>query len=103
VSDVESYALDRAVSKNIIPDGYKLAASMTHRKVTDSQLAAMTLKEKGIPESAIWEPAKLKSIASLEKLAAKGQVVAWLGDLVQRPEGAPKLVRDSASAKEDFA
>lgn len=103
VSDVEAYALDRAVSQNIIPDGYKLAAAMTHRKVTDPQLAALTLKEKGIPESAIWEPAKLKSIASLEKLAAKGQVVAWLGDLVQRPEGAPKLVRDSASAKEDFA
>jgi len=89
--------------KNIIPAGYKLAAAMTHRKVTDPQLAALTLKEKGIPESAIWEPAKLKSIASLEKLAAKGQIVAWLGDLVQRPEGAPKLVRDSASAEQDFA
>jgi len=43
----------------------------------------------------------MKSIASLEKLAAKGQIVTWLGDLIQRPEGQPKLVRDRANTAED--
>jgi hypothetical protein len=102
VNDVEDFSLNQAVTKNIIPTGYKLTTSVTHRKITDSQLAAQVLKERGIPETQIWEPVKMKSIATLEKLAAKGQVVSWLGDLVQRPEGQPKLVRDTTTAKEDF-
>ena len=59
--------------------------------------------EKGLPQDAIYEPVKLKSIATLEKLGPKGQIVTWLGALVQRPEGQPKLVRDSDSPIEDFA
>ena len=55
------------------------------------------------PQDAIYEPVKLKSIATLEKLGPKGQIVTWLGALVQRPEGQPKLVRDSDSPIEDFA
>ncbi len=102
VGNVEEYALDRAVTDNVIPEGFVLESTKTHRKITDPQLAAVSLIEKGIAESAIWEPAKLKSIAALEKLADKGQVVSWLGDLVQRPEGSPKLVRKSTSAKDDF-
>jgi hypothetical protein len=103
VNDVEDFALSQAVTKNIIPKGYKLSTSTTHRRITDSQLAAKVLTERGIPESQIWEPVKLKSIATLEKLAPKGQIINWLGELVQRPEGQPKLVRDSASAEQDFA
>jgi len=66
-------------------------------------LAAVVLTEKGMPEEQIWEPRKLKSIAALEKLGPKGQVTAWLGDLVLRPEGSPKLVKVKEDAKEDFA
>lgn len=102
VNDVEEYALDRAVKENKIPDGFKLTTSVTHRKISDQVLAAEVLKEKGLPEEAIWEPRKIKSIASLEKLGGKGQVIAWLGELVQRPEGSPKLVRVKETAKEDF-
>jgi hypothetical protein len=66
-------------------------------------LAAQTLKEKGLHEEQIWEPRKLKSITALEKLANKGQVVAWLGGLVHKPEGSPKLVRAKDNGKEDFS
>jgi hypothetical protein len=103
VNDVEEYALNRAVKENIIPQGYKLATTTTHRKITDSALAATVLVEKGMDPQVIWEPPKLKSIAALEKLGPKGQVVSWLGDLVQRPEGSPKLVKAKEDAKEDFA
>jgi hypothetical protein len=51
----------------------------------------------------IWEAPKLKSIATLEKLGPKGQVAAWLGDLIQRPDGEPKLIKVKEDAKEDFA
>jgi hypothetical protein len=103
VNDVEEFALTRAVGENIVPPGYKLSTSVTHRKISDSALAATVLVEKGMSPEVIWEPPKLKSIAALEKLGPKGQVTAWLGDLVLRPEGQPKLVRVKEDAKEDFA
>jgi len=102
VSDVEEYALQKAVDENKIPRGFELSTSVTHRKITDQTLAAEVLKEKGLPETEIWEQPKLKSIAALEKLRPKGQIVAWLGELVQRPEGSPKLVRVKETAAEDF-
>jgi hypothetical protein len=102
-NDVEEFALNRAVTENIVPPGYKLSTTVTHRKISDSALAATVLVEKGMSPEVIWEPPKLKSIAALEKLGPKGQVTAWLGDLVLRPEGQPKLVKVKEDAKEDFA
>ena len=102
-NDVEEYALNKAVTENIIPIGFKLATTQTHRKIRDNQLAAVVLAEKGIPEEQLWESPKLKSVASLEKLGPKGKVAAWLGDLILRPDGSPKLVRIKETAKEDFS
>ena len=102
-NDVEEFALNRAVEQSIVPPGFKLSTTVTHRKITDSALAATVLVEKGMSPDAIWEQPKLKSIAALEKLSAKGQVVSWLGELVQRPEGVPKLVKAKEDAKDDFA
>jgi hypothetical protein len=103
VNDVEEFALNRAVEQSVIPPGYKLTTSVTHRKISDHTLAATVLVEKGMDPVVIWEQPKLKSIAALEKLGPRGQVTAWLGDLVQRPEGSPKLVKTKEDAKEDFA
>jgi hypothetical protein len=99
VNDVEDYALNKAVSDNVIPPGYKLSTSVTHRRISDQGLAASVLKEKGLPDEVIWEPRKLKSLATLEKV--NKQVSAWLGDLVMRPEGQPKLVK-TKDLKADF-
>jgi len=101
-SDVEEYALDRAVHQNKLPAGYKLGTTSSHRKIVDTELAATVLKERGLSEDIIWEPKKLKSITTLEKLAPKGQIVSWLGDLVQKPEGSPKLVKVKETAGDDF-
>jgi Protein of unknown function (DUF2800) len=103
VNDVEEFALNRAVEENVVPPGYKLSTTVTHRKIADSALAATVLVEKGMDPQTIWEAPKLKSIAALEKLGPKGQITAWLGDLVIRPEGQPKLVRVKEDAKEDFS
>ncbi len=103
VNDVEEYALTRAVDQGVVPPGYKLSTTKTHRKISDTALAATVLVEKGMSPEIIWEPPKLKSIATLEKLGPKGQVAAWLGDLIQRPDGEPKLIKVKEDAKEDFA
>jgi hypothetical protein len=97
-NDVEEYALAQAVDANIIPPGYKLSTTSTHRKINDQQMAAIVLVDKGIAEEQIWEPRKLKSISALEKI--NKQVAAYLGNLVVRPEGQPKLVKDKA--KDDY-
>ena len=102
VNDLEEYALNRAVNENILPTGYKLGTTISHRKIIDTELAATVLKEKGMSEDIIWEPKKLKSISTLEKLAPKGQIVSWLGELVQKPEGSPKLVKVKETVEEDF-
>jgi hypothetical protein len=102
VNDVEAFAISRAVTQHIIPAGYKLGTTVTHRKITDHELAATVLKEKGIDVGALWEAPKLKSLTTLEKLAPKGQVVQWLGDLIARPEGEPKLVKIKETVKDDF-
>jgi len=101
-NDVEEFALSRAINQNIVPPGYTLSTTKTHRKISDSALAAVVLVERGMDPQTIWEPQKLKSIATLEKLGPKGQVAAWLGELILRPEGEPKLVRAKEDAKEDF-
>jgi hypothetical protein len=101
VADVESYILSRAVEQDIVPAGYKLSTTVTHRRITDTELAATVLVEKGLPAEQIWEPRKLKSLASLEKI--NKQVTTYLGELIQRPEGSPKLVKVKGDAKEDFS
>ena len=100
LNDVQEYLLNKAVSTGETPKGYKLTTSVTHRKISDHAMAAAVLVDKGMDAAAIWEQPKLKSIAALEKIGPKGQVTAWLGDLVLRPEGAPKLVKAKDQAKD---
>ena len=102
-ADVEDYALNKAIQENIIPPGYKLGTTVTHRTITDKALAATVLLEHGFKEQDILEPSKLKPITALEKLGPKNQISNILSSLIQRPEGAPKLVRVKETAKDDFA
>ena len=102
VNDVEEHAVNRAVESNVIPPGFKLTTSITHRRYVDQGLAATVLMDKGLDEEVIWEKRKLKTIAAIKKLVPKSPIEAWLGDLVSRPEGQPKLVRVKDDLKEDF-
>lgn len=101
-NDVMSYVTARAVEENVVPKGFKLTTTKTHRKISDVALAAHTLIEKGFDKDELFEPATLKSVAKLEKLGQKGQVAGILGDLIIRPEGSPKLVKDTSNVEEDF-
>jgi len=102
VGDVEDFVLNRAVNERVLPMGYKLGTTVTHRKLSDAKLAEVRLIEMGLPKSKLYEEPKMKSVAALEKLGPKGHIAAMLGDLIVRPEGSPKLVRDANTATEDF-
>jgi len=101
VSDVEEYAITKAVEENVVPKGYKLVYGKGNRRIADFDLAVTVLEEKGFNRDDMYET-KQKSMAQLEKLGQKGQVAAALGALVIRPDGPPKLVKDATLA-EDFS
>ena len=102
IGDLEQYFTDRAIKQNILPKGYKLAPTRTHRKISDEALAAAVLVEKGFNAEDLYEPRTMKSVSKLEKLGQKGYVSSVLGGLIVRPEGAMKLVKDDNDAAEDF-
>jgi hypothetical protein len=99
-NDVEAYATEKAIHENKIPTGFKLVVPKGHRKIVDYDLAVKILEEKGFNKDDMYE-LKPKSVPQLEKLGQKGQVVSILGGLVERPDGSPKLVKDT-TLEEDF-
>jgi hypothetical protein len=101
VNDVEEYALDNAVKNNVIPTGFKLSTTKKHRTIVDKELAAEVLREKGFTNDQIYKKPDINSLAYFEKIDK--HTAAYLGDLVVRPDGDPKLVRVKNAAKEDFA
>jgi len=100
VNDIEEYATQKAVHENVIPVGFKLVVPKGHRKISDFALAETILLEKGFHKEDLYE-VKPKSVPQIEKLGKKGQIVGLLGDLIVRPDSAPKLVPDNSI--EDFA
>ena len=101
VNDIEAYATQRAIDEDIIPVGFKLVVPKGHRKFSDFALAEVILLEKlNIQKEDLYET-KPKSVPQIIKLGKKGQIESALGDLIVRPDSAPKLVPDNTV--EDFA
>ena len=100
VNDVEAYATQKAIDENIIPTGFKLVVPKGHRKIADFALAEVVLVENGFKKADLYD-LKPKSVPQIEKLGKKGQITGILGDMIIRPDSAPKLVPDNAI--EDFA
>jgi hypothetical protein len=99
-NDIETYVTQKAIEENVIPVGFKLVVPKGHRKIADFALAETVLVENGFKKDDLYE-VKPKSVPQIEKLGKKGQISCILGDMIVRPDSAPKLVPDNA--KEDFA
>lgn len=96
---VEDYALQAALEGKKFP-GYKLVEGRSIRKYADENEVARTLLENGFTESAIYEPAKLKTITNMEKAITKKAFAALLSELVIKPQGKPTLVPESDKRQE---
>lgn len=90
VTAVEEYALQAALDGKKFP-GFKLVEGRSNRKYSDEMMVADRLIENGFAKSAIYEPAKLKTITAMEKMVTKKAFVALLGDLIIKPQGKPTL------------
>lgn len=90
---VENYAID-ALSKGIPIKGWKLIEGMSRRKYTDEDKVAAAVLEAGYAEAMIYERSLL-GITKMTELLGKKKFNEILGDLIEKPQGAPKLAPES--------
>ncbi|WP_311777170.1 DUF2800 domain-containing protein [Trueperella abortisuis] len=106
-SDVEAYALSKAVNQGVAFEGFKLVAGRSVRKYTSEKDVAAAAEAAGYKD--IYDR-KLITLTAMEKLMGKTTFNEILGDLVTKPAGKPTLVPasdkrpplDLVSAATDF-
>ena len=84
--------------------GWKLVRGRSLRKYTDDSKVIERLRESNRLEEDIFDT-KLKSVSALEKAIGKKEVAELIGDLIEKPEGAPTLApeddkREAINVKE---
>lgn len=90
LSDLEAYALKTLQEGGEIP-GWKVVEGRSTRRYTDQDAVIERLAQAGYPEALITER-KLLGITAMEKaLGGKKKTEALIGDLIEKPPGAPKL------------
>ena len=106
-SDVEAYALSKAVNQGVVFEGFKLVAGRSVRKYTSETDVAAAAEAAGYRD--IYDR-KLITLTAMEKLMGKPAFNEILGDFVTKPAGKPTLVPasdkrpalDLVSAATDF-
>ena len=107
VSDVEEYALQRALDGEAYK-GWKVVEGRSVRKVTDEEAVCNTLKDAGYAEDSYLRPRELRTLTDLEKTVGKKKFNELCSEWLQKPPGKPTLVPESDkrppldSAREDF-
>ena len=106
-SDVEAYALSKAINQGVVFEGFKLVAGRSVRKYTSEKDVAAAAEAAGYKD--IYDR-KIITLTAMEKLMSKPAFNEILGDLVTKPAGKPTLVPasdkrpslDLVSAATDF-
>ena len=93
LSSVKSHALSEALAgKNL--KGWKLVEGRSVRTITDEEKAVEILVGMGYTEEELRNH-KLKGIEDLEKKVGKKALAVSLGDILEKPKGAPTLALES--------
>ncbi len=108
LKDIKAYALEEILKGNIVP-GWKAVEGRSNRKLVDVEKAFEILKANGFDEALLYERKPL-GLTDLEKAVGKKELVQAIGDYIEKPKGAPTLVKASdkrenytkISAKEEF-
>lgn len=107
VSDVEEYALQRALEGETYT-GWKVVEGRSVRKVTDPEAICNALKDAGYTEDSYLRPRELRTLTDLEKTVGRKKFNELCSTWLEKPPGKPALVPESDkrppinSAKEDF-
>lgn len=100
LSAVEDYALERALGGAEIP-GWRIGHGRSVRRITDQAEVHKRLAGAGYDDSDIMRPEELVSLTELEKIVGRKRFAMLCADLIDKPEGKPKLM-PAAEASSDF-
>ena len=107
LSDVEEYALQKALEGTVFP-GFKVVEGRSIRRITNPQALAYLLQQKGYDEDRYLKPRELVSLGDLEKLVGKKAFAQQFAEFITKPQGKPTLAPESDkrpvfnSAADDF-
>ncbi len=108
IKDIKAYALDIVLKGEAVP-GWKAVEGKSNRKITDVDKAFETLISSKIAEEAMLYERKPITLTELEKLVGKAKLTETIGKYIEKPKGAPTLVKESdkrepfkLSAAEEF-
>ena len=107
IKDIKAYALD-LVLKGEQVKGWKAVEGKSNRKISDTDKAFEILEANGYEEALLYEKVPL-TLTKLEKVVGKTKLAEAIGDYIEKPKGAPTLVKESdkrepykVSAAEEF-
>lgn len=107
IKDIKTYALD-LVLKGEQVKGWKAVEGKSNRKISDIDKAFEILEANGYEEALLYEKVPL-TLTKLEKVVGKTKLAEAIGDYIEKPKGAPTLVKESdkrepyrVSAAEEF-
>ncbi|AKA72316.1 DUF2800 domain-containing protein [Clostridium scatologenes] len=90
-SDVQAYALDKAINENKKWQGFKLVEGRSIRKYSDEAAVSKVLIDAGYTEDSIYSKSLL-GITAMEKAIGKKKFKDLLSDLINKPKGKLTLV-----------
>ncbi len=107
IKDIKAYALELALKGEQIK-GWKAVEGKSNRKIIDIDKAFEILESNGYEEALLYEKVPL-TLTKLEKVVGKIKLSEFIGDYIEKPKGAPTLVKESdkrepyrVSAAEEF-
>lgn len=92
--DLEEAANTRAIQNHQHIPGWKVVEGQSRRKIVDSDSAIRILEKAGYRPDEVSER-KLIGISKLEKKIGSKEFYKLLGNYIEKPPGAPKLVPES--------
>lgn len=90
-SDVKNYLVKSAARGSIELHRYELVEGRSVRVIKDTTRAAQVLMHNGFKASDIYKEPELYGLTQLEKLVGAKKLTELLGDLLEKPTGAPTL------------
>lgn len=99
LQDLKEYALQQILKGKEVP-GWKAVEGKSNRKLVDIDKAFEILEANGYKSEILYEKKPL-TLTQLEKTIGKANVAKAIGDYIEKPKGAPTLVK-STDKRESF-
>lgn len=99
LQDLKEYALQQILKGKEVP-GWKAVEGKSNRELVDIDKAFEILEANGYKSEILYEKKPL-TLTQLEKTIGKANVAKAIGDYIEKPKGAPTLVK-STDKRESF-